>query len=245
MKTLKQYVQIVLLLAFCFFVVLPGGAWAAATDDGMGPGPKQQAAMRYLNGYLKSQAGSGDRVLAEEYCFKPLSEKTEYGIYSTEIAGGFNDNGVFATDAVYQVNDQGQIEKKSADGAYERFGNGTGMYDFDLSGNARQETLRLMKFVPGTHFVQNPQVAINDGEAAWYLCQFIVNRPQYRESLPEDFAIRFDRKAIFNDVVAAWEFSVGENKPDQFVATSHWMVWETGQVQMMDILTGNYKNAAF
>lgn len=102
-----------------------------------------------------------------------------------------------------------------------------------------------MKFMPGTNFVQNPQVAINEEEASWYLSQFIMNRPQYRESLPVDFAIRFDRKEMFNDVAAVWEFSVGENKPEQFVATSHWLVWETGWVQVMDILTGDYNNAEF
>ena len=50
---------------------------------------------------------------------------------------------------------------------------------------------------------------------------------------------------MFNDVAAVWEFSVGENKPEQFVTTSHWLVWETGWVQVMDILTGDYKDAEF
>lgn len=54
MKTLKQYVRFVLLLTICFSVVWPGGAWAAAGDEMMGPGLKQQAVMRYLAGYLKS-----------------------------------------------------------------------------------------------------------------------------------------------------------------------------------------------
>ena len=245
MKTLKQYVRFVLLLTICFSVVWPGGAWAAAGEEMMGPGLKQQAVMRYLAGYLKSQAGSGGKVMTYEYGFKPLSEKTEHGIYSTEIAAGLTDNGALVADAVYRVNDQGHIEKKSSAGSYERFGNATDMYDFDFSGNARQETLSLMKFMPGTHFVQNLQVAINEEEAFWYLSQFIMNRPQYRESLPVDFAIRFDRKEMFNDVAAVWEFSVGENKPEQFVATSHWLVWETGWVQVMDILTGDYNNAEF
>ena len=241
MKTLKQYLQFVLLLTFCFCVLWPGSAGAAAGDEMAGPGLKQQAVMRYLAGYLKSQAGSGGKLLS----FKPLSEKTEYGIYSTEIAAGTADNGVFVTDEVYRVNDQGQIEKKSHAGSYERFGSATGMYDFDFSGNARQETLRLMKFVPGTHFVQYPQIAINEAEASWYLSQFIMNHAQYRESVPADFAIRFDRKEMFNDLVAVWEFSVGDNTPEQFVATSHWMVWESGLIQVMDIRTGDYKDAEF
>ena len=40
MKTLKQYVRFVLLLTICFSVVWPGGAWAAAGDEMMGPGLK-------------------------------------------------------------------------------------------------------------------------------------------------------------------------------------------------------------
>lgn len=79
MKTLKQYVRFVLLLTICFSVVWPGGAWAAAGDEMMGPGLKQQAVMRYLAGYLKSQAGSGGKVMTYEYGFKPLSEKRNMG----------------------------------------------------------------------------------------------------------------------------------------------------------------------
>lgn len=203
------------------------------------PSEPMEAALRYLSGVIHTYDENWTADLASgELLMAPRERSAVYGINTYHFTALKPSSGSLTPFCEFYVDDQGWIWKATP---FEitLLGNFTGQYDFNFT--APEAAMAQMTYSGRDLVYTNPPVAVTTEEALRY-CRIVLENhlPQYINPGSQNYALLLDEIGGAPPL-GIWSIRIGEDRPDRFVTWHHAQVYSTGEIKIMDILTGKYK----